>query len=78
MKENFSKPKDDTFFPISKDPISLSHRTVFAPFIVAIFRIVSEDKAVGSVTPLTWAVLPLLISEAKYISSTVKKNNIDQ
>ena len=61
-----------TFFPTSSEPISLSHRTAFAPLIVAIFSRVSAGRAVGFVVPLMYASRPLLIRDAKYISSTVQ------
>lgn len=61
---------DITFFLISSDPMSLSHITDLAPFIVAILRTISEGNAVGSVVPLAKTSRPLLIREARYISST--------
>lgn len=59
-----------TFFPTSSEPISLSHRTAFAPLIVAIFNTVSAGRAVGFVVPVMYASRPLLIRQARYISST--------
>lgn len=38
--------------------------------MVAIFKIVSAGKAVGSVVPRSNTTRPLLINDAKYISST--------
>lgn len=59
-----------TIFPTSSDLISLSQRTDFAPLMVAILRMVSAGRVVGSQVPFENPSCPLLIKEAKYISST--------
>lgn len=73
MKYNFVQARSPTFFPTSSEPISSSQSTDFAPLIVAILRTVSAGRTVGSVVPFANSSLPLLIKEAKYISSTARK-----
>jgi hypothetical protein len=68
--------QEHTFFPTSRDPISLSQRALLAPLMVAICKMISTGRAVGSVMPFSYACLPLLIKDARYISSTGGSQNM--